>query len=75
MTCKALSGMTRGFTWSRLSESNRCNLPASAASTKATQVSQHDQIEVMYAQNTPTRSRPGSAGRKRSKVKGATLNT
>jgi len=28
--------------------------PASTASTKATQVSQHDQIEVMYAQNTPT---------------------
>ena len=28
--------------------------PASTASTKATQVSQHDQIEVMYAKNTPT---------------------
>jgi integrase len=27
---------------------------ASAASTKATQVSQHDQIDVMYAQDTPT---------------------
>jgi len=31
--------------------------PASAASTKPTQQGQHDQIEVMYAQNTPTRTR------------------
>jgi hypothetical protein len=32
------------------------NSSASAASTKATQPGQPDQIEVMYAQNTPTRT-------------------
>jgi hypothetical protein len=37
------------------------NWPASTASTKATQISQHDQIEVMYAQKyTHARSRSRS---------------
>src|SRR5665647_2773107 len=34
------------------------NWLASAVSTKATQQGQHDQIEVMYAQNTPARIPP-----------------
>jgi hypothetical protein len=37
--------------------------PASAASTKAIQLGQHDQIEVMYAQNTPTPKAPTSTQR------------
>ena len=37
--------------------------PASAASTKATQVGHHDQIEVMYAQKAPTPKAPSSTQR------------
>src|SRR5665647_3158589 len=56
------------FITRELHQRKALNCPAPTASTKATQLNQHDQIEVMYAQKTPTRTLLAASTYTRSKT-------